>query len=143
MISWVVILPLLKKFGPWIAVLLLLVGIYAFGYSRGSARGEGKYHAAAAERDIANATATNNANEVTRLEAAIAAQNLAILKTQEDQSVADARVRAAHAAELQRQATSYQRAVESARAGTADLQRDLELLTVAEACHAAWEGVAP
>ena len=138
MISWVVILPLLKKFGPWIAVALLLFGIYAFGYSRGSDRWEGKRNTAIEERNIAQATASHNAEEVVRLEEAITAQNADILKMQEDQSVADARVRAAHAAELQRQATSYQRAVESARAGTADLQRDLELLTVAEACHAAW-----
>ena len=138
MISWVVILPLLKKFGPWIAVLLLLVGIYSFGYSRGSSNWEGKYDSAIAERDIANTTAVHNGEEVVRLRVAVTAQNDSILKMQEDQSVADARVRAAHAAELRRQATSYQRAVDAARAESAGLQSRMALLTVAETCHEAW-----
>jgi len=137
-ISWVVILPLLKKFGPWIAVFLVVTGIYAFGYYRGSAKWEGKRNTAIEERNIAQATASHNAEEVVRLEEAITAQNADILKMQEDQSVADARVRAAHAAELQRQATSYQRAVDAARAESAGLQSRMALLTVAETCHEAW-----
>ena len=138
----VVWLALLKKFGPWIAVVLLLFGIYAFGHSRGAAKWKGNHAVAVEERNAARETATHNAEEVVRLEAAIDAQNAAIMEMERVQSEQMAQVRTAHDNARRRQATSYQRAVEAARASVADLQRDLELMTVAETCHAAWVEVA-
>lgn len=39
-----------KKFGPWVAIVLLLIGIYVFGHSRGAAKWKIKYDAANIER---------------------------------------------------------------------------------------------
>lgn len=141
-LTWKVIKPVLVKFGPWIAVALLLLGIYVAGRYHGAAKWEGKYATAVTERNTARETATHNADEVVKLTDAIDRQNAAIRQMEARQSEHLDAVNEAHAKALERQATSYQRAVDAARASASDLQCRVEVMTVAEACHAAWMEVA-
>ena len=97
--SWVVILPLLKKFGPWIAAVVGVVAVvgvpYIMGRSHGAEKWEGKFNTAVAERRDATDERDAAVRERDQARAAVDACNTA---TDLYRSEADARIARLNAA---------------------------------------------
>jgi hypothetical protein len=132
------IMLLLKRFGPYIAIALVIVGIWFHGRSTGAAKWKAKHAAVVSERDTAASVAEHNAAEVAKLTAAIERTAAAEAARQ---AYAEERVRViekAYRAAVARQARESAEAIEEARRETADLRVMLNEMSVAEACHAAW-----
>ena len=138
MISWVVIMPLVKKFGPYLLVVLLLGGVWLHGRSRGAERWQGRYNAEVVSHELCRGEIVRADGEVQTLKDAIAEQNASIDAASLEY---DARVRATKDAAdrvLRNQASSYQRQLREASEATSELRERVRTIEVAEACHEAW-----
>lgn len=135
--TWAVVLPLIKKFGPYVAVLLLLLGIYMVGRDHGSDRWEGKYDGMVAERDAALSLADHNYQQWIQADEARERMAGAVRQLEQDSVNAEARVTAAHRAELARVEREHARAVAEAQRRADALAERVRELSVAETCHEA------
>ncbi len=133
--AWMI---LLKKFGPYIAVVLIIFGVWMHGRSTGKNKWQGKYSTAAQEIKTLELEAVDCSAEVVILRAAIDAQNesIRIMGEQHDERVATAREVADRI--LANQATVYQRRLREAASETRGLRDKMRTIGVAESCHEAW-----
>ena len=140
--TWVVIWPLVKKFGPYLLVVLLLGGVWLHGRSSGTAKWQGKYNAEVVSHELCQDELSRADTEVRGLKDAITAQNTAIANAALEY---DNRVKATQEAAdraLRNQASSYQRQLQEAAEATLELRGRVRTIEVAEACHEAWKEVA-
>jgi biopolymer transport protein ExbB/TolQ len=136
--TWALILPMVKRYGPWVAVVLVLVGLYTLGRSHGAAKWKVRHGDMVERYNVCVDTAEHAADEVVRLRAAIDSQNDAIARMEQDHSDHDAAVRAAHDRVMRQQATAYERAMRRANTETEELRLRVRSMSVAEACHESW-----
>ena len=141
MISWTVVMPLVKKFGPYLLVVLLLAGVWLHGRSNGTSKWQGKYNAEVVSHDLCQQEITRTDAEVQRLKDAIAEQNASIAAASAEY---ENRVKATQEAAdraLRNQASSYRRQLQEAAEATSELRERVRTIEVAEACHEAWKEV--
>jgi hypothetical protein len=136
--TWAVILPLIKKSGPYILILVALFGLYRFGFSRGADKWESQYDHALEQRDMEHAAAVRAANELAVVKDALERQSNAIREMEEDHAAQLESVNRAHDAALRRQAEAHRRAELERYREAENLRERMRLMTVAEACHEAW-----
>jgi hypothetical protein len=140
--TWVVIWPLVKKFGPYLLVVLLLAGVWLHGRSNGAAKWQEKYNAEVVSHELCQQEITRTDAEVQRLKEAIAEQNASIdAAAIEYENRVKATQEAADRA-LRNQASSYRRQLQEAAEATSELRERVRTIEVAEACHEAWEEAA-
>jgi hypothetical protein len=133
--AWMI---LLKKFGPYIAAVLLLVGIWMHGRSVGTAKWHGKYKDSVQEKLICGQEIVRGSSELIALKATIDKQNTAI---EEQSAEYQDRVKATQEAAqrvLREQASSYQRLLQEASEASSSLRERVRTIEQAEACHEAW-----
>lgn len=136
--AWMI---LAKKFGPWIAVALLLVGIYYAGGSKWRVKHKAAIvarDAAIVHRDAAVDRAALCAVGAEQVRAALTKQNNALRELGQLAAEREAAVRLEGEVALRRQADAYRRALRDATEATADLRLRIEEMSVAEACHESW-----
>jgi len=133
--AWMIIF---KKFGPYLAAVLLLTVIWIHGRSVGKAKWQGKYLKAVQEVTVCGEEISRTNAEVLMLKGAIDSQNTII----EQQALEyENRVKATQEAAqriLAQQATSYQRKLQEASEATSGLRERVRTIEQGEACHEAW-----
>ena len=134
---WLSVLAFLKKFGPYIAIALLLVGIYVGGVRHGSEKWKEKYNSAVAQRDRALETADHNYQQWVQSDEARERMAAAVRELESETADAEARVRAAHKAEIARLERENARNVADAQGRADALQERIRELSVGDSCHEA------
>ena len=133
--AWMI---LLRKFGPYLAVALLLTVVWIHGRSTGKAKWQGTYLEATQETTACREEISRASSEVMVLKTAIEQQNAHI----EQQALEyQNRVKATQEAAqriLAQQATSYQRKLQDASEAASSLRERVRTIEQAEACHEAW-----
>jgi hypothetical protein len=138
MIPISVILPMLRKAAPYLLIVAALGAVWFHGRHSGVESERGKTLAAIVERDEARTAAENNYRQWEQSEAARARQSEAIRDMEQATADADARVRAAHRAEVERLAREHARVLADAQRRADALAERVRDLSVAETCHEAW-----
>ena len=131
MITW---WPLIKKFGPYLGIIVLIVGIWLHGKSVGSA----KYKAEVTSHNVTKTELSRCSDEVEALTGAIDSQNEAIALAASEY---DNRVKATQEAAqrvLAEQASSYRRQLQNASEAASSLRERVRTIEQGEACHQAW-----
>lgn len=134
----VVWLAMLKKFGPWIGVVLVLVGIWFHGKSVGSSKWHGRYNAEVVSHQTCQDELSRASEEMTVLKGAIEDQNGAIAAAAVEYESRVAATQAATDRALRNQASSYRRQLDAAAEATVELRERVRTIEVAEACHESW-----
>ena len=133
--AWMI---LLKKFGPYLGIVLLVFGVWMHGKSVGVKKWRGKYN----ESERVVKVLTLNLNQCSAENAlfrdVIDANNEAvrIMGEEHDERVRRARLVAERI--LNDQATVYQRKLREAAAETRSLRESMRTMGVAESCHEAF-----
>ena len=131
-------LSLLKKFGPYILIVLLLAGVWLHGRSTGTAKCHDKYNSEVISHQLCQEELLRASVEVQGLKDAITAQNEALAAAGLEY---ESRVRVTQEAAdrlLLNQASSYRRQLQAASEATSELRERVRTIEVAEACHEAW-----
>lgn len=137
MLTWAVILPLLRKAAPYLLVLAAVGAVWFHGRHTGVVSERGKTVKAVAERDQALKTAKHNHDQWVQSDDARERMAEAVRQLKQDTSDADARVRAAHRAEMARLEREHARTVAEAQRRADALAERVRELSVAETCHEA------
>lgn len=134
----IVWLSMVKKFGPYIIVVLLLAGVWFHGRSSGSAKWHGKYNSEVVSHQTCQTELSRASDEVRGLKGSIDAQNAAITNAALEYEDRVAATREAADRALLNQASSYRRQLREAAEATSELRERVRTIEVAEACHEAW-----
>ena len=135
-------LQAIKKFGPYVAAVLILFGIWMHGRSVGAAKWHGKYFDVTQRLAVCQQETSRANSEVLVLKQTIESQNKSIeQQAQEYENRVKATQEAAERV-LREQASSYRRRLQEAAEATSSLRERVRSIEQAEACHEAWVEVA-
>lgn len=140
--SWALILPYVKKLGPYIAVAAVIFGVWMHGRSTGAAKWKLKAHESAGKYEQAVEAGIHAEREIIKLREQIRRQNEAYAALEREGYERTQAIKEAHRMAMDAQIRASSQAMEDARRETDDLRVMVREMSVLEACHAAWLEVA-
>jgi polyhydroxyalkanoate synthesis regulator phasin len=136
-LTWSAIKPLLTKAAPYLLILAAVGAVWFHGRHAGVVSESGNTAKAVAERDQALAVADHNYQQYVQADEARERVAEAVRQLEQDSADAEARVTAAHRAEMARVERERSRAVAEAQRRADALAERVRELSVAETCHEA------
>ena len=136
-LTWSAIKPLLTKAAPYLLILAAIGAVWFHGRHSGVVSERGKTAEAVAERNTFRNLAEHNYQQYVQADEAQKRMAEAVRQLEQDSADAEARVTAAHRAELARVEREHARAVAEAQRRADALAERVRELSVAETCHEA------